>query len=165
MLNRRNLLGSIAATGIGTALFHRSAAALLFSAEEISVDSIKQAEWITGLELTDPEREEILRNVRRTGSAMEELRKIKLTYDVPMATHFSPTSHIKQLDALNRKAEPSESLVIRLPESEKEIAFLPVHRLSWLVRTQKLSSVKLTNIYLNRLKKHSPMLRCGVTLT
>lgn len=165
MLDRRSLLASIAATGIGTALFHRSAAALLVAAEEISVDSIKQAEWITGLELTDEQREEILKKVRRTGSAMEEIRKVKLTYDVPMATRFAPTSQFKQLDYVVRGAEPTESLVIPLPETEQEIAFLPVHRLSWLVRTQKLSSVDLTKIYLKRLKKYSPMLRCVVTLT
>ena len=163
MLNRRTLLASIAATGIGTALFHRSAAAFL--AQDLNVDSIKQAEWITGLELTEEQREEILKKVQRTGSAMEEVRKVKLTYDVPMATRFAPTSQFKQLDYVVRDAEPTESLVIRLPDTEEEIAFLPVYRLSWLVRTQRLSSVDLTKIYLKRLKKYSPMLRCVVTLT
>ncbi len=165
MLDRRNLLRSLAATGIGTALFHRSAAALLAAAEEISVDSIKQAEWITGLELTEPQREEILKNVRRTGSAMAELRKVRLTYDVPMATQFAPTSQFRRLETVTRNAEPTEALVVLLPETEEEIAYLPVHRLSWLVRTQKISSVDLTKIYLKRLKKYSPMLRCVVTLT
>lgn len=163
MLNRRDLLTSIAATGIGSALFHRSAAALL--AQDLNVDSIKQAEWITGLELTDEQRDDILKKVRRTNTAMESLRKIELTYDVPMAIRFAPTSQFKQLDDVTREAEPTEAVAIVLPKTEEEIAFLPVHRLAWLVRTQKISSVQLTRIYLKRLKKYSPMLRCVVTLT
>ncbi len=165
MLNRRHLLQAISATGIGTALFHRSAASLIFASEELSVDSIKQAEWITGIELTDEQRDGILRKVRRTNSSMGELRKTVLTYDVPMATRFSPTAHLKQTDSVSRDAEPSSSFVIRLPDSEEKIAFLPVHQLSWLVRTGKLSSVDLTKIYIKRLKKYSPMLRCVVTMT
>ena len=163
MLDRSNLLKTIAATGIGTAIFHRSAATLL--AQELNVESIKQAEWITGLELTEEQRDEILKDVRRTDSAMKSLRDVKLTYDVPMATQFAPTSQHKQLDYVDRRAEPTESVVIVLPDSEEQIAHLPVHRLSWLVRTKKITSVDLTKIYLKRLKKFSPMLRCVVTLT
>lgn len=163
MLSRRHLLRSIAATGIGTAVFHRSAAALL--QQDPTVESIKQAEWITGMELTDAQREEILKNVNRTDDAMQKLREVELTYDIPMATQFAPTAQINQLEQLNRNAKPSESVVIALPETEEEIAFLPVHQLSWLLRAEKISSVDLTKIYLRRLKKYSPMLRCTVTLT
>ncbi len=165
MLDRRNLLKTIAATGIGTALFQRSAAAAISAADELSVDSIKQAEWITGLELTDEQRVDILETVKRSGNSLDELRKFKLSADVPMAIQFSPTSHFRQLDSVQREATPIEALVIQLPNTEEEIAFLPVSRLSWLIRTQKISSVELTNIYLRRLKKYGPMLRSVVTLT
>lgn len=164
MLNRRVLFRTIAATGIGTALFHRAAAALAIQGE-LTVTAIKQAEWVSGLELTDDQRKEILDLVRRARSNMESLRKVKLTADIPMAIQFSPTSHLKQIENLWRQAEPSEAFVVPLPKSDEEIAFLPVYRLSWLLRTQKLSSVDLTSIYLKRLKKYSPMLRCTVTLT
>jgi Asp-tRNA(Asn)/Glu-tRNA(Gln) amidotransferase A subunit family amidase len=165
MLNRRHLLKAITATGIGTALFHRSAAAAISASDELSVDSIKQAEWITGLELTDEQREEILQTVRRSGESLAELREFPLTADVPMAIQFAPTSQFRQLETIQRDARPTESLVVPLPNTEEEIAFLPVHQLSWLIRTQKLSSVDLTNIYLRRLKKYAPMLRSVVVLT
>jgi len=165
MLNRRALLASIASTGIGTALFQRSVAGAMVSSNEISIESIRQAEWITGVELTDDERNEILNSVSRTGEAMEQLRQVKLTYNTPMAIQFAPTVSTIELAELDRTSQTRQSVVIELPKSEEQIAFLPVHQLAWLIRTQKISSLELTKIYLRRLKKYGDMLRSVVTLT
>ncbi|MGB2501343.1 MAG: hypothetical protein ACPIA2_16685, partial [Mariniblastus sp.] len=165
MLNRRALLASIASTGIGTSLFQRSVAGAMVSSNEISIESIRQAEWITGVELTDDERNEILSSVSRTGEAMEQLRQVKLSYNTPMAIQFAPTVSTIQRAELDRTSETRQSVVIELPKSEDQIAFLPVHQLAWLIRTQKISSLELTKIYLRRLKKYGAMLRNVVTLT
>ncbi len=52
----------------------------------------------------------------------------------------------------------------RLPSSDEEIAFLPVHRLAALIQTGQLSPVQLTDIYLERLKRLNEKLLCAVTL-
>ena len=101
MLNRRTLLASIAGTGIGTTLFQRSVVGAMVAANELSVESIKQAEWITGVELTDDERSEILKSVSRTGEAMEQLREVELSYSTPMAVQFAPTAATIQPSKLN----------------------------------------------------------------
>ncbi|MES2176750.1 MAG: amidase [Gemmatimonadota bacterium] len=51
-----------------------------------------------------------------------------------------------------------------VPSSDEEIAFLPAHRLSALIKAKKLTSVRLTNIYLARLKRLNPTLMCAVTI-
>ncbi len=51
-----------------------------------------------------------------------------------------------------------------VPSSEEEIAFLPVHRLSALLRERRISSVELTDIYLERIKRFDPVLLCAVTI-
>lgn len=165
MLDRRMLIKSIAATGIGTAVFHRAAAAAMVSADEITVDSIRQAEWISDLELTEEQREEILGNVKRTASSLADVRQFSIDASVPMAIHFAPTAERPTVDELNRTGSPSVTEPIELPTSDEAIAFLPVHQLAALVKSRKLTSVRLTEIYLARLKKYAPMLRCVVTLT
>ena len=165
MLNRRALLTSIAGTGIGTALFQRSVVGAMVASNEVSVESIQQAEWITGIQLTEDERSEILKNVKRAGDAMEKLRNVELSYEIPMAVQFAPTASTNQESKVDRETKTQRSLVIELPETDEGIAFLPVHQLAWLIRTQKISSVELTNIYLRRLKKYGGMLRSVVTLT
>ena len=52
-----------------------------------------------------------------------------------------------------------------LPESDEEIAFSPVTRLSRWIEQRKLSSARLAQIYLTRLERFDPKLRCVITLT
>jgi Asp-tRNA(Asn)/Glu-tRNA(Gln) amidotransferase A subunit family amidase len=51
------------------------------------------------------------------------------------------------------------------PGSDEELAFLPVTELSKLVRARRVSSMELTRLYLDRLKRFDPLLKCVVTLT
>ena len=51
-----------------------------------------------------------------------------------------------------------------VPTSEEDIAFLPAHRLSALIKARKITSTQLTKIYLDRLKRYDPTLLCAVTI-
>jgi Asp-tRNA(Asn)/Glu-tRNA(Gln) amidotransferase A subunit family amidase len=45
------------------------------------------------------------------------------------------------------------------------LAFLPVTQLSRLVESRRVSSLQLTQMYLSRLKRYDPVLKCVITLT
>ena len=51
-----------------------------------------------------------------------------------------------------------------VPTSDDEIAFLPAHRLSALLRAHMVTSARLTDIYLARLRRLNPTLLCAVTV-
>ena len=51
-----------------------------------------------------------------------------------------------------------------VPTDEEDIAFLPLHRLSVLLRDRSISSVELTQIYLDRLNRFDPILLCAVSI-
>jgi Asp-tRNA(Asn)/Glu-tRNA(Gln) amidotransferase A subunit family amidase len=51
-----------------------------------------------------------------------------------------------------------------LPSTDEEIAFLPAHRLAAAMKAGKLTSLRLTKIYLDRLKALNPTLLCAVTI-
>ena len=51
-----------------------------------------------------------------------------------------------------------------VPTNPDDIAFLPAHRLSAMIRDRKITSVALTEIYLTRLKRLNPTLLCAVTI-
>jgi hypothetical protein len=51
-----------------------------------------------------------------------------------------------------------------VPTSPDEIAFLPAHRLSALIKARKLTSTDLTKIYLDRIERLDPILLCAVTI-
>ena len=52
----------------------------------------------------------------------------------------------------------------RVPGDPEEIAFLPVHRLAALIHGRHVSSVELTEIYLERMKRYDPVLLCAVSI-
>ena len=66
--------------------------------------------------------------------------------------------------AFSRSTFSAERWQGALPTSDEEIAFLPAHRLSALIRERKLTSTRLTRIYLERIKRLDPVLRCAVTI-
>jgi Asp-tRNA(Asn)/Glu-tRNA(Gln) amidotransferase A subunit family amidase len=51
-----------------------------------------------------------------------------------------------------------------VPTSPDDIAFLPAHRLSALIKAHKITSTQLTKIYLDRIKRLDPILLCAVTI-
>jgi len=51
-----------------------------------------------------------------------------------------------------------------VPTNPEDIAFLPAHRLAALIRERKITSVALTEIYLDRMKRLNPSLLCAVTI-
>ena len=52
-----------------------------------------------------------------------------------------------------------------LPGSDEQIAFAPLTKLSRWIETRKLTSERLTNIYLARIEKFNPRINCIITLT
>jgi len=52
-----------------------------------------------------------------------------------------------------------------LPSKEEDIAFASVAKLSRWIEQRKLTSERLTNIYLKRIEQFDPKLRCIITLT
>ena len=59
----------------------------------------------------------------------------------------------------------SKSALRAVSADIEELAFLPVTELSELVRRSRVTSVQLTQMYLARLKKYDPVLKCVITLT
>ncbi|MEO8619690.1 MAG: amidase [bacterium] len=66
--------------------------------------------------------------------------------------------------AFDRSAFSVEKWSGAVPTSDEAIAFLPAHRLSALIKARKITSVRLTTIYLERLKRLNPTLLCAVTV-
>lgn len=166
MLDRRQMLTLLTSTGIGTGVLHRAVATLAQDKDELNAELIRQAEWITGLELTDQERESLVGSVKQANSQLESLREFELDASVAPATHFQTLTGSRDPGSqVRRGAQPKDWSSAALPGNDDDIAFLPVTELAALIRSRKISSVRLTQIYLNRLKKYGPMLRCVVNLT
>jgi Asp-tRNA(Asn)/Glu-tRNA(Gln) amidotransferase A subunit family amidase len=165
--SRRHVLKALAALGVGSAVFQRAVAA---QAEQqptgVTAEMIKQAEWIAGLSLTDDQRKATAGRVNAALRGYETLRKIPLDNGVPPALAFNPAPWLPPPSEPARTVvELTENAAPKKPATADELAFLPVTELAALVRTRQVSSVELTKLYLERLQKYDPILKCVVTLT
>ena len=66
--------------------------------------------------------------------------------------------------AFDRGSYEPEAWSGPVPTSDDDIAFLPAHRLSALLRGRHITSTRLTEIYLTRIKRLNPTLLCAVTI-
>jgi hypothetical protein len=66
--------------------------------------------------------------------------------------------------AFDRAVFTVEKFAGTVPASDEDIAFLPAHRLSAMLKERRITSTRLTTIYLERLKRLNPTLLCAVTI-
>ncbi len=103
---------------------------------------------------------------RRTGP-----RKLEPGYDVAPATVWNP--EMTPVDQAASQTQPSGEVNFEpslpdpgpLPTKDEDIAFSTVVQLAGWLRTRKITSERLTRIYLSRLKRFNPTLNCVITLT
>ncbi len=67
-------------------------------------------------------------------------------------------------DAFKRDVFVVEKWSGPVPTSADDIAYLPAHRLSALIKERKMTSTQITRIYLDRMKRLDPTLLCAVTI-
>jgi Asp-tRNA(Asn)/Glu-tRNA(Gln) amidotransferase A subunit family amidase len=132
----------------------------------ISSAQIAEAGKVVGLEFTDAERELMRKGVNEHLESYHRLRTVPLPNDVPPAFHFDPRPPVpRPARQPGRPLSVSPGPPPTLPANIEELAFAPVTVLSELLRTRQVTSQQLTEMYLDRLKRHGPTLHCVVTLT
>jgi len=135
----------------------------------VSPLTFAEAEKLVRVQLTENERHEAVESWSRSMAPLYERRTGPRK--VGLEPGLAPWSHCEA--ALpGQPALPARNLFVRskidpgpLPNSDEEIAFAPVSRLSRWIETRKLTSERLTNIYLQRIERFNPKLLCVITPT
>ena len=135
---------------------------------EVSATTFTEAEKLVQIELTEAEREVAAHSWRSNMAALYERRtgprKVSLEPTLAPALQWNPVLP-------GQKAGPERDRFVRskadpgpLPSRDEDIAFSPVTKLSRWIETRKLTSERLTTIYLERLQRFDPKLLCVITL-
>ena len=133
--------------------------------KRITTKDIAASEKVIGLEFTSKERKMMLDNVRRNLSRFKELRRVSLQNSVPPALLFNPVTPGMDLLKDRKPVKMPEASGIQVPSNFEDLAFYPVTELAQLIKSRKITSTELTQLYIERLKKYGPRLECVITLT
>ncbi len=132
---------------------------------------IDAAATIAGIHIADDQKEMMLAGLNSQREDVFEIRKIPLPNAVSPAFVMDPVPGNLRLDTEKKPLKMSAAPVVHVSQGSgpdaaaEELAFLTVRELAELVRTRRVSSTTLTKMYLARLKRYDPRLKCVITLT
>ena len=135
---------------------------------EVSVTTFAEAEKLVQFPLTESERAMAAASWRKTLAGVYERRtgprKLALESTLAPATRWNPAlPGVKTGGKQDRFIRSSNET--SLPASDEDIAFAPVTQLSRWIEKRQLTSERVTRIYLERLERFNPKLRCAITIT
>jgi Asp-tRNA(Asn)/Glu-tRNA(Gln) amidotransferase A subunit family amidase len=135
---------------------------------EVTTATFAEAEKLVQFPLTEKDRAQAAGNWRSAMAPLYERRVGPHKVDIPSTT---PPWSRWDCALPGTNPGPSKNEFVRtkfdgpLPSTDEAIAFAPVHHLSRWIETRKLTSERLTNIYLKRIEQLNPKINCIITLT
>jgi len=170
MLDRRSFFSVCSGLGLTGTLFPGVlwAQAQAQNATKITKEMIDNAAAIAGVPIADEYKEMMLDNLNQWAQGYQSIFALHIPNNVVPSFVFDPVVPGVKFE---REARPARSAKIstlaapNTPKNLEEVAFASVRELAELVRTKKVSSVALTDMYLERLKRYDPTLKFVVTLT
>jgi Asp-tRNA(Asn)/Glu-tRNA(Gln) amidotransferase A subunit family amidase len=135
---------------------------------EVSATTLAEAQKLVQVEMVPKDLEQASKTWRVNMAPLYERRvgpkKIALENDLAPWSRWNPV-----LPGTNPGPEHNRFIRSKidagpLPENDADIAFASVAQLSRWIEGRKLTSERLTNIYLSRLEQFNPTLRCVITL-
>ena len=136
----------------------------------VSADTLRQAEKLVRVEYSEAHLLEAAGNWQQAMAPVYERRtgprKLELGYGDAPATVWNPALPGVATGPDASSVTFSTGSELAFPGSDDEaIAFAPLVSLAFWIKSRQITSERLTQIYLARLKRFQPKLNCVITLT
>src|SRR5262245_53391341 len=161
--DRRAFLAQVAAVGFSSTLVGaRSNDAQSRQALRVTTEMLRHAATVTGRAFTDRELEALLSAANENVTRYEALDRATLDHGVAPPLYFNPVIPGMPIDRGRRTIGQTPNSRIDRPKNLEDAAFWPLTQLAALIRTRQVTAVELTQMYLGRLKRYDPSLKCVV---
>jgi Asp-tRNA(Asn)/Glu-tRNA(Gln) amidotransferase A subunit family amidase len=165
MLQRREFMKVFTAAGLGGTLLPGVLWAQAQDKAAISADMIDAAAKIAGVAIPDEYKKMMLESLNDHAEGFEAIFQLHMANSVEPSLLFVPDTAHAKFDTEKLPMRMSAAPAIAVSKSPDDLAFATVRELAELVRTRKISSSSLTEMYLERLKRYDAKLKFVVTLT
>src|SRR5437016_5820910 len=168
MLNRRAFLAVCSQFGLTATLFPGVLWAIADENGKVSRDMIDHAALVADVHINDEYKEVMLESLNDFKNDYEAIYKLKIPNGTAPAFDFNPVPpdwgiKVETQRVPLRLSAPKVN-ASGAPKNIEDVAFYSVRQLAELVRTKKVSSTALTEMYLERLKRYDPTLKFVITL-
>jgi Asp-tRNA(Asn)/Glu-tRNA(Gln) amidotransferase A subunit family amidase len=162
---RRRFMTHFAGAGLGATL----APGILWArmqdqgATQITIEMVTDALKLAGIDATEAERRAMVTGANQSLARYEAIRQLDIPNDVSPPFHFSAVVPGIAVNKTRRPFRLSAAPAVRRPANLEDVAFWPIRHLAELVRTKKVTSAELTEMYLARLHRYNGTLNNVVT--
>ncbi|NQV35567.1 MAG: amidase, partial [Phycisphaeraceae bacterium] len=135
------------------------------SGTQVTKAMLQEAEHLAGLTFTEDERDLMVEGLNAYLKKYRALREVPLDNAVAPAVQFNPVVAGMTVTKKAKHLKLSKRRPRNRPSDLEEVAFWPVTDLAQLIKSRQVTATELTHMYLKRLKRYDPQLKCVVTLT
>lgn len=132
---------------------------------KIEADDVHRAQKLIGLDFTAQETDSMLPLLVDQLKNYENMRAVPLPNSVPPAYIFDPIPPGFTIDKTKKAFKTSDYSNTLMPKDTNDLAYYSIGQLHQLLITKKITSVRLTKFFLNRLHRYSPELHCVITFS
>ncbi|HVG90533.1 MAG TPA: amidase, partial [Alphaproteobacteria bacterium] len=167
MLDRRTFLTVCSRFGLTTTLLPGVLWAMADGKVKVTRDIIDNAAAIADVHIADEYKDMMLEDLNGYSEGYEAIHALHIDNEVAPAVIFDPVLPGTKVEAERRPMKISAAPAVSgaAPKNLEDVAFYTARQLAELVRTRKVSSTALTEMYLARLKRYDPTLKFVITLT
>jgi Asp-tRNA(Asn)/Glu-tRNA(Gln) amidotransferase A subunit family amidase len=168
MLDRRRFLAACSGLGLGSTLLPGVLWTLADDKDKVTIEMIDEAAAIADVPFPAEYRQMMVDTLNEHVKGYEEIYKLHIPNNVAPALVFDPVLASTKFETEKRPLHISAAPAIAasaVPKNLEDVCFHSVRDLAELVRTKKVSSVALTEMYLERLKRYDSLLHFVITFT
>jgi Asp-tRNA(Asn)/Glu-tRNA(Gln) amidotransferase A subunit family amidase len=148
-------------------------AALLFisilcfsqSTDTISRTDIQTAGKLFSIRFTEAEVDSMYLLIRQRNLQYNRRYQQKLENSVPMSLWQSPVLPGMQFETIQKQVKWDLPKNVSMPANKTDLAFYSVLQLASLIKSKKITSVELTQFFIDRIKKWGDTLQCVISIT
>jgi Asp-tRNA(Asn)/Glu-tRNA(Gln) amidotransferase A subunit family amidase len=163
--SRRSFLSSFAKLGLGATLLPGVLWAKMeeTGATAITLPMLKSAAAVAGLSFSDEDLKGILTVANQNLGRYVAMRNIAIPNDVAPPFYFSALVPGMEVNRTRMPFKMSAPPSLQRPGNLEDVAFWPLTSLAHLLKSRKVTSLELTEMYLGRLHRLNAKLNCVVT--
>jgi Asp-tRNA(Asn)/Glu-tRNA(Gln) amidotransferase A subunit family amidase len=168
MLDRRRFLATCSGFGLSSTLFPGVLWVLAADKPKITAEMIDQAAAIADVPIPPEDRQMMLDGLNERIKGYDKIYNLHIANSVAPALVFDPVLPPTKFETQKRPLRISAAPAVAargVPRNLEDVCFYSARDLGELVRRKRVSSVALTEMYLERLKRYDPLLHFVITFT
>jgi len=136
-----------------------------FAQDTIAKQDIVSAAKLFDLQYTNKEVDTMYAGIKDNLKVYKDMHQTNLNNGLPMSLWQSPVVPGLNIETKQNTIKWKFNKNIQLPTNKADLAFYSIAELSVLIKAKKISSVALTQFFIDRIKQYADSLQCVISIT